>query len=88
MNTLPGLSTHQKGERSGMIEAENNDPETTRLSVGTFGGRVHVEWNPQSAVTPLGQLLFFIQFLKLGDLFTLGELKIYQVLRRHYILSC
>ena len=59
MNTLPALNTHQKGERSGTIEAENNDPEATRLSVDTFGGRVHVEWDPQSAVTPFGTAPLF-----------------------------
>ncbi len=40
------------------------------LAVETFGGRVHVEWDPQAAVTPLGQLPFFIEFLKTAELFT------------------
>jgi Transposase DDE domain group 1 len=37
----------------------------------TFAGRVHVEWEAEerSAVTPLGQLPFFIEFLKQGGLF-------------------
>lgn len=30
----------------------------------TFGGRIHVEWDPQATVTPMGQLPFFIEFLK------------------------
>lgn len=68
--TQPATRTHQKGESSTSIEVTNNCYETTRLSVDTFGGRVHVEWDPQAAVTPLGQLAFFIEFLKLGDLFT------------------
>ena len=67
--TLPAIRTHQKGEQSTTPEGANNYPETMRLSVDTFGGRVHVEWDPQSAVTPLGQLPFFIEFLKLGNLF-------------------
>lgn len=67
--TVPAVMTHQKGEQCTSIEVANNGSETTRLSVDTFGGRVHVEWDPQSAVTPLGQLPFFIEFLKLGDLF-------------------
>src|SRR5271154_2717474 len=67
--TLPSIRTHQKGEQSTSIEVANNCPETTRLAVDTFGGRVHVEWDPQAAVTPLGQLPFFIEFLKLGNLF-------------------
>ena len=32
------------------------------VAVDTFGGRVHVEWDPQAAVTPLGQLPFFTEF--------------------------
>ena len=39
------------------------------LSVDTYGGRIYVEWDPQAAVTPLGQLPFFIEFLKTADLF-------------------
>ncbi len=39
------------------------------VAVDTFAGRVHVEWDPQAAVTPLGQLPFFIEFLKVGGLF-------------------
>ncbi len=35
----------------------------------TFGGRIHVEWDPAAAVTPLGQLPFFIEFLKVSGLF-------------------
>ena len=35
----------------------------------TFSGRIHVEWNPQAAVTPLGQLPFFLEYLKLAGLF-------------------
>ena len=36
--------------------------------VDTYGGRVHVEWDPQASVTPLGQLPFFIDFLKTSEL--------------------
>jgi Transposase DDE domain group 1 len=35
----------------------------------TFAGRVHVEWDETARVTPLGQLPFFIEFLKQGGLF-------------------
>ena len=35
----------------------------------TYGGRVHVEWAPTAAVTPLGQLPFFAEFLKQTGLF-------------------
>ncbi len=39
------------------------------IALDTFGGRIHVEWDPAAAVTPLGQLPFFIEFLKVGGLF-------------------
>jgi hypothetical protein len=39
------------------------------VPVDTFGGRVHVEWDPQAAVTPLGQLPFFTEFLQVSGLF-------------------
>lgn len=39
------------------------------LALDTFGGRIHVEWDPAAAVTPLGQLPFFIEFLKVSGLF-------------------
>jgi len=39
------------------------------IALDTFGGRIHVEWDPVAAVTPLGQLPFFIDFLKVSGLF-------------------
>jgi hypothetical protein len=39
------------------------------VAVDTFGGRLHVEWDPSAAVTPLGQLPFFTEFLKVSGLF-------------------
>jgi hypothetical protein len=35
----------------------------------TFAGRVHIEWDGTATVTPLGQLPFFIEYLKQGGLF-------------------
>ena len=43
--------------------------ENTKITVDTFGGLVHIEWDPNTSVTSLGQLPFFIGFLKLGGLF-------------------
>ena len=40
-----------------------------RLQLDTFGGRIHVEWDTAVAVTPLGLLPFFIDFLKVSGLF-------------------
>lgn len=39
------------------------------VPVDTYDGRLHVEWDRQAAVTPLGQLPFFIEFLKTTKLF-------------------
>lgn len=42
---------------------------SSRIAVDTFAGRIHVEWDPDTAVTPLGQLQFFIEFLKVSGLY-------------------
>lgn len=65
---LPANDTHPKGESIPALKTPNL-LENKGLSVDTFSGKVHVEWNPQAAVTPLGQLSFFIEYLKLGNLF-------------------
>ena len=39
------------------------------IPVDTFGGRVNVKWDSQAALTPLGQAVFFIEFLKTSGLF-------------------
>jgi hypothetical protein len=49
-------------------------PDVEKASVApvvadTFAGRVHVEWATNALVTPLGQLPFFIEYLKHGGLF-------------------
>ena len=44
-------------------------PVSEPIAVDTFGGRIHVEWNPQAAVTPLGQLPFFIDYLQVSGLY-------------------
>ena len=37
-------------------------PPSEAIALDTFGGRIHVEWDPAAAVTPLGQLSLFIEF--------------------------
>jgi hypothetical protein len=39
------------------------------VAVDTFGGRLHVECDPTAAVTPLGQLPFFTDYLPVSGLF-------------------
>ena len=40
-----------------------------RVGIDTYAGKVHIEWDSQAAVTPLGQLPFFISFLKVSGLY-------------------
>ena len=54
---------HPLGEQS---EREAAGPSVV---LDTFAGRVHVEWEPAAPVTALGQLPFFVEFLKQGGLF-------------------
>jgi hypothetical protein len=62
MNTSSGdLIVHPQGEQPSV--------ELRPLTADTFGGRVHVEWDDTAPVTPLGQLPFFIDYLKQGSLF-------------------
>ena len=53
----------------GVLKTATSRAVTASLATDTFGGKVHVEWDPTAAVTPIGQLPFFIQYLKLGGLF-------------------
>jgi hypothetical protein len=51
-----------------------DQPVVEQVSAGpvvadTFGGRIHVEWDNSAPVTPLGQMPFFIEFVKQGGLF-------------------
>lgn len=39
------------------------------MTAETFAGRVQVEWEPAAPVTTMGQLAFFVEFLKQGGLF-------------------
>ncbi len=56
---------HPLGEENPLSVSAIGDP----LVVETYGGKVHVEWDPTAAVTPIGQLPFFIEYLKIGGLF-------------------
>ena len=58
-------------------EGEPKSPSISALSkaisepqeLDTFAGKLFVEWDPEADVTPMGQLPFFINFLKLGGRF-------------------
>jgi len=60
---------NQNGHPAGERKTTALVPAPGPVAVDTFGGRVHVEWDPQAAVTPLGQLPFFTEFLQVSGLF-------------------
>ena len=59
------LILHPMGE----CDTHTSMPIAGPVAVDTFGGRVHVEWDPQAAVTPLGQVPFFTEFLQVSGRF-------------------
>jgi hypothetical protein len=63
-------TTHQMGELAN-AELNNEKPHEPngKILCDTFGGLVHVEWDEQAPITPIGQLVFFTQFLKTCQLF-------------------
>jgi Transposase DDE domain group 1 len=62
---LPSPIAHLAGEQSSVAE-EGVPPGVT---LDSFNGPVHVEWDRDASLTPLGQLPFFIDFLKASGLF-------------------
>ena len=45
---------HPFGERDLVEQTASKEP----MTLDSFGGRIHVRWSPDEAVTPLGQLPF------------------------------
>ena len=43
-------------------------PENWAGTLDTFGGTIHAKWDEEAAVTPFGQMVFFIEFLKTAGL--------------------
>jgi len=52
--------THPKGECLTTVSSDRTD----HMPIDTYKGRVHVEWDPQAAVTPIGQLPFFYRIFE------------------------
>src|SRR5690348_17578183 len=59
--TVSTLLPHPGGEQPSVEEFS--------ATAETFAGRVHVEWDSDGLVTPLGQLPFFVEYLKQAGLF-------------------
>ena len=55
---------HPEGEQELVVVGGPNQGST----VDTFGGMIHVKGDETAAVTPFGQLAFFIEFLKTAGL--------------------
>ncbi|MDH3326282.1 MAG: transposase [Gammaproteobacteria bacterium] len=62
---LPPKTIHSVGEDL----TATKTPFAEAVEVDTFDGKLHIEWDPTASVTPIGQLPFFIEFLKLGNRF-------------------
>jgi hypothetical protein len=58
------ILAHPAGEQP-LVEPTVAGP----VPVDTYAGRIDVDWDPDAAVTPLGQLPFFIEYLKQAGLF-------------------
>ena len=61
----PQELTHLEGEEAKPLNRTNN----AQSELETFDRKVFVEWDPHAAVTPMAQLPFFIEFLKVGRRF-------------------
>ena len=59
------VQAHPEGE----VEIAGDQPAETVTSLDTFAGKVHVKWAPEAAVSSLGLMPFFIEFLKTSGLF-------------------
>ena len=59
---LSPSTIHPEGEKNSL----QNITKAESIEVETFDGKVFIEWDPTASVTPLAQLPFFIEFLKLG----------------------
>lgn len=62
---MPPKVNHPEGDQG--ISPKKREIST--LVADTFDGKIHIEWDPQAQVTPLGQLPFFIQYLQMGHFF-------------------
>jgi hypothetical protein len=60
-------TAHPVGEvKNENISHDKVSAGASALPVDTGGGRYHVQWDDSAPVTPLGQLVFFAQFLHAG----------------------
>ena len=69
----PPASTHRPGEASNdqptVVPPAPPSVPPPPVAVDSWAGQIKVEWDPNAPLTPLGQLPFFIEYLKLAGLF-------------------
>ena len=63
------VPAHPQGEGPNALQSVGQEVMIPSLTVDTVGRRFHVEWDPLAPVTPLGQLVFFCQFLAASGLY-------------------
>src|SRR5580658_3267635 len=59
------IKVHPEGEP----QKAENEPWETAVSLDTFAGKIQLKWAPDAEVSSLGQMPFFIEFLKTSGLF-------------------
>jgi hypothetical protein len=59
------MKVHPEGEP----QKAGNEPSETAVSLDTFAGKIQLKWAPDAEVSSLGQMPFFIEFLKTSGLF-------------------
>ena len=59
------VGVHPEGE----LQISGNPSPESDASLDTFAGKVHVKWVPEAAVSGLGLMVFFIEFLNTSGLF-------------------
>ena len=65
-----GSTPHRSSEIQKAVSQALDLAHTETVILDTLGRRMRVEWDPESPVTPLGQLVFFTQFLATAGLFS------------------
>jgi len=64
VNDIEVFRAHPDGAQS-LVELAGDGA----VAIDTYAGRVHIDWDADAAVTPLGQMGFFIAYLKSAGLF-------------------
>lgn len=64
------VPAHPEGEGGNELQRAAREVLRPSVAIDTVGRRFHVEWDPQAPVTPMGQMVFFCQFLAASGLYS------------------